>query len=99
MVHVNRKTSPPTVERKTHTHIHANGQINEWLIGSFGKQILTIGGQTFQTSLRQLYRLGSNTPLVSLAITSQYLSFLLTAYNHYQGTIFRCSTYTQMWSY
>lgn len=66
MVHVNRKTSPPTVEGKKNT----NGEINEWLIKSFGKQIAGKWTQTFQTSLRNYARLAS--------ITSGYLSFLHT---------------------
>lgn len=63
MVHVNRKTSPPTVEGEKNT----NGQINEWLINSFGKQIVAKWTQTFQTSLRNYAQLAN--------ITSGYARF------------------------
>lgn len=64
MVHVNRKTSPPTVEKKY------KWKINEWLINSFGKQIVAKWTQTFQISLRIYARLAN--------ITLGFLSFLNT---------------------
>lgn len=47
MVHVNRKTSPPTAKGK-----NTNGEINEWFIKHCGKHIVCKWTQTVQTSLR-----------------------------------------------